>query len=881
MRPGPLKKHSAPRNADKGGHSMKKRILGIFAALVLCLMMPTAVMAAGTQPENGDGSAENPYRITESSELLWFITQYSSSPQDYGKICGILENDIEIESSATFPASGAVYNGTFDGNGHTVSGLEIGKVPGFSSSSVGFIGYLGSNGVVKDLTVRGNITSDEEEACVGGIVGFNLGTVKNCRSEVNVTATGNASSVGGVVGYNWGKLIDCSNSGKVTGTGASSSYANDPFGTGGIAGYNLNTPNGIQNCFNSGKVTDDDQYLIHAVGGIAGMNAGVLKNCYYLAAAAETGIGNDTADGTAIEKTEAQFRSGEVALLLQNDRETLVWGQTLTGANRDEYPVLTGDSAKKVYISAPCPSSYSNGEALSTPHELRYTGTDAEISCKCSNCSESQGTAALTLDEKADRTYTGSAIEPCTVTYSADWVGGNLTIDYTDNINAGTATAAVTKNSAEAKLNFTIEKAAQNGPAAPEAKSKTTNSVTLNTVTAAGYGEVRYACSTTDTAPANPSAWQTSPLFTGLNENTAYFFFARYDGDSNHKAAVSGGAEIRTLAVCTVTLDANGGTVEPASVFTDEKGHVTALPTPVLDEGIFMDWYTEAEGGAPITDETFFDKDTTIYAHWKIKTYAPIVNQPAEGGKVTVSPSEPSADTTVTVTVTPEDLYEIDEILVTDADGASVEVTDKGGNIYTFTQPKGSVTVNVVLRKIITIVFEDVPADAYYYEAVYWAVEKGITNGTSDTTFSPESPCTRAQALTFLWRAAGCPAPRSNEMPFTDVAAGSYYRDAILWAVEKGITNGTSDTTFSPESPCTRAQALTFLWRYQGSPVVEGDDPFTDVEPGSYYENAVLWAVEKGITNGTSDTAFSPELLCTRAQDVTFLRRALADGQIR
>ena len=118
-------------------------------------------------------------------------------------------------------------------------------------------------------------------------------------------------------------------------------------------------------------------------------------------------------------------------------------------------------------------------------------------------------------------------------------------------------------------------------------------------------------------------------------------------------------------------------------------------------------------------------------------------------------------------------------------------------------------------------------------------------------------------------------------MPFTDVAAGSYYRDAILWAVEKGITNGTSDTTFSPESPCTRAQALTFLWRYQGSPVVEGDDPFTDVEPGSYYENAVLWAVEKGITNGTSDTAFSPELLCTRAQDVTFLRRALADGQIR
>ena len=173
--------------------------------------------------------------------------------------------------------------------------------------------------------------------------------------------------------------------------------------------------------------------------------------------------------------------------------------------------------------------------------------------------------------------------------------------------------------------------------------------------------------------------------------------------------------------------------------------------------------------------------------------------------------------------------------------------------------------------------FVDVPADAYYYDAVLWAAEEGITGGVDATHFAPNATCTRAQAVTFLWRAAGSPAPKSSEMPFTDVAAGSYYETAVLWAVENGITKGTSDTTFTPNATCSRGQIVSFLWRALGSPAASTVNPFTDVAADAYYADAVLWAAENGITGGTSATTFSPAANCTRAQIVTFLWRALTE----
>ena len=172
--------------------------------------------------------------------------------------------------------------------------------------------------------------------------------------------------------------------------------------------------------------------------------------------------------------------------------------------------------------------------------------------------------------------------------------------------------------------------------------------------------------------------------------------------------------------------------------------------------------------------------------------------------------------------------------------------------------------------------FADVAQDAYYFEPVQWAVAAGVTNGMTDTTFAPEATCTRAQIVTFLWRANGSPASGGTN-PFTDVPADAWYTDAVLWAVEKGITTGTSATTFSPDAGCTRGQVATFLWRSQGQPSVNGENIFTDIAPGAYYYDAVLWAVANGITNGMGEGLFAPDATCTRGQIVTFLYRAMAD----
>ena len=175
-----------------------------------------------------------------------------------------------------------------------------------------------------------------------------------------------------------------------------------------------------------------------------------------------------------------------------------------------------------------------------------------------------------------------------------------------------------------------------------------------------------------------------------------------------------------------------------------------------------------------------------------------------------------------------------------------------------------------------TLVFTDVSAQDYYFEAIKWAVEKGITNGTTDTTFSPAASCTRAQMVTFLWRAAGRPKAKTTACSFTDVTKDAYYYEALLWAVENGITTGTSATTFNPGATCTRGQMAAFLYRNAKSPAVSGNHAFTDVKDRAYYNDAVVWAAKEGITNGTSKTTFSPDEKCTRGQTVTFLYRYLA-----
>ena len=242
-------------------------------------------------------------------------------------------------------------------------------------------------------------------------------------------------------------------------------------------------------------------------------------------------------------------------------------------------------------------------------------------------------------------------------------------------------------------------------------------------------------------------------------------------------------------------------------------------------------------------------------------------------GDVTVSPKSASKGDTVTITVKPDSGYELDTLTVKDASGSKIKVKDKGDGKFTFTMPASKVTVSAEFAEIETLDFADVSTDAYYYEAVKWAAKKGITGGTGDGTFNPNGSCTRAHIVTFLWRAAGSPEPKST-VSFADVPAGSYYAKAVAWAVENGITLGTGDGTFSPNATCTRAQSVTFLYRAMGTAptTVNG---FTDVTADAFYADAVAWAVESGVTNGTSASTFSPNNGCTRAQIVTFLYRTM------
>ena len=244
-----------------------------------------------------------------------------------------------------------------------------------------------------------------------------------------------------------------------------------------------------------------------------------------------------------------------------------------------------------------------------------------------------------------------------------------------------------------------------------------------------------------------------------------------------------------------------------------------------------------------------------------------------ENGSVTVDPERARSGSRVTVTVTPDSGYKLGELVVTDKDGKKLELTDKGNGQYTFTMPSGKVEVAAEFVKEVEVSpFADVATDAYYYDAVKWAVNKGITNGVSETLFGPDQACTRAQIVTFLWRAAGSPEPKSGSS-FADVAADAYYAKAVAWAVENGITKGTSETTFHPDETCTRAQGVTFLYRALGK-LAAAQAGFTDVAADSYYADAVNWAAENGVTNGISETLFGPDGSCTRAQIVTFLYRA-------
>lgn len=377
--------------------------------------------------------------------------------------------------------------------------------------------------------------------------------------------------------------------------------------------------------------------------------------------------------------------------------------------------------------------------------------------------------------------------------------------------------------------------------------------------------------------------------FTGFEGNTHITFTLKY---VNNMWQLEGNfPKVTILVKCdgnhpqqyTITFDGNGGTPSVDSMKTVNQ-KLPQLPKATHSGRYSFDgWYTAASGGTMITTDTVFHKNDTVYAHWTYtgssggsssgRTYHTIKASSDSNGSI--SPSERVSvrhGRDQSFTITPDKGYEIAKVLV---DGKSVGAVES----YTFKNVTKNHTIGAIFMKIndnksMPDTFMDVPKGSYYEKAVDWAVKNGITAGTGDNYFMPDGICTRAQAVTFLWRVAGSPTPKTEVMPFEDVPEGSYYYEAVLWAAENEITVGTSATTFSPELTCSRAHIVSFLWRAAGYPSAGTVNPFTDVPENAYYINAMLWAVKQEITVGTTPSTFSPDEGCTRAQIVTFLYRA-------
>ena len=337
-----------------------------------------------------------------------------------------------------------------------------------------------------------------------------------------------------------------------------------------------------------------------------------------------------------------------------------------------------------------------------------------------------------------------------------------------------------------------------------------------------------------------------------------------YDAQNSGAGSYAAGSVVTVRAGSRSGYTFNGWTSGSNVVFDDPNAEETTFIMPDGSVTVTANW--SRDGGSSSSGRD--DSDPS---------YAVGIPDKMENGSVSVSPKNASQGDRVTVTVKPDAGYELDSLKVFDKNGKELELTDKGDGKFTFIMPAGKVEVKATFtEEVKTSPFQDVPTDAYYYEAVKWAQKKGITGGIGDGLFGPNQPCTRAQIVTFLWRAAGSPEPEGTAAGMTDVAAGSYYEKAVAWAIENGITTGTADGLFAPDATCTRAQGMTFLFRASKASA-DGMPAFSDVATNAYYAEAVKWATDNGITTGTTSSTFSPGSGCTRAQIVTFLWRLYAE----
>lgn len=788
---------------------MKKRIGSVLLALALCLsLLPATALAedegdtesSATTPSaempaysGGSGTETDPWLISSVTDLQLLANTINDGkaagfdadcrdtedgiPGNYHGYYFKQTTDLDLSRIASWDpigysgGYGFYFAGNYDGGGYTISNAKsTGKNDVGGYATAGIFGWV-LFGSVEDLHVENAdfiATGQGNYSYVGGIAAMAYGaTIENCSvksSKIESKRNPNQSHcAGGIVGYSTGgTFIKCAS---ISNTIQSQAYA------GGFVGEN------------------DDDY---------GVGASKYTDCY--AVNCSVAVKTEETSGTS-------FAGGFIGMIVSDIALTncYAYKQTLS---------TEGTSASNAATGVFAAYSFTNGST--------YTASINTTNCYYGECAVTTNVGSAT--EKTSEEFTNGTVAKA---LGAAFAQGKLyPVFATDPADYTAVDAAIKDANALNENNYKDFSAVKVALDAVVRGKKITEQSEVDAmaksikdaIAALQYKDADYT--KVDEALAKANA---------LNKNN-------YKNFSAVEAAVN--AVVRDKKITEQSeVDAMAKAIEDAIAELVKKPSSSSSSRP---------------------------------------SYSITTPDKTENGSVNISSTSAKRGSTVTITVTPDAGYVLDKLTVTDKDGKDVALTKKSDTEYTFVMPAGKVEITPSFVKQAeepSRVFVDVKTGDYFYDAVLWAVGKGITNGTSAETFSPEDPCTRAQIVTFLWRAAGSPVV-NYAMDLSDVAGDAYYAEAVRWALSEGITTGTSADQFSPDATCTREQAVTFLWRAAGSPAVSGESAFEDVGADAYYARAVAWAAQNGVTNGISQALFGTGSDCTRAQIVTFLYRA-------
>ena len=793
-----------------------KKIISLALVLALCLsLLPVTAFAeeGGAIQQStysgGAGTQEDPWRISTVDDLMTLARMVNAGEKYTAKY---------FRQTADLDLTGK----SWEPIGYTDSGYY------FSGN------YNGDNHVISNAVSAGK--KDEDGQATVGIFGCLLeGSVSNLHvRNANFTATGDDAygHAGGLIGITFDATItNCS-----------------------VENSNIKSerdPNNNNNC----------------AGGITGFSVhGTYTKCasiHNTVTAIYSGgfvgeIDDSYSKNGGSEFTNCYATKGSVTAFSNNSSDFSFAGGFIGELTED---VVTLENCYVYDMTISCAESQANLKNAGIFAGNRYTNPpNYEAKIKTQNCFYGKCTTSEEIGTATEKT-------------EAEFTNGTVTEALGDAFVQGTnypviripATGiALDKENISLSVGATQELVATVIPSVATNKNVTWTSnhpeiatVENGVVTAVAAGEATITATTED---GNNVATCTVTVATPVTAVTL---------DKTTLSIKRGNTE--TLTATVEPEDASNKNVTWASdneavATVDENGVVTAVSAGTANVTV-----TTVDGGKTATCVVTVTNPSSSGS--SRPRYDVTTPSKPENGSVTVDPERARSGSRVTITVTPDSGYKLGDLTVTDKDGKQLTLTEKGNGQYTFTMPSSAVTVAAsFVKEAEERFFDDVAKDAYYYDAVKWAVANGVTNGVSENLFGPDQACTRAQIVTFLWRAAGSPEPKSGSS-FADVAADAYYAKAVAWAVENGITKGTSETTFSPDETCTRAQGVTFLYRALGK-LAAAQAGFTDVAADSYYADAVNWAAENGVTNGISETLFGPDGSCTRAQIVTFLYRA-------